>query len=114
MALGYLIVAIVAAAVTVFTLQNGEATTIRFLFWTLPPVTAGALALVAVVAGMIVAGLPLLIHRAVLRARIRRLEGVVASLEHSLKDRDRALLALKPERRDRQAERGGHHDDIPA
>jgi hypothetical protein len=106
---------VVAAAVTVFALQNSEATTIRFLFWTLPPVTAGALALVAVVAGTILVGLPLLIHRAVLRSRIRRLEGVVGSLEHSLKDRDRALLALKPQRRERPAdERGAHHNDIPA
>lgn len=112
MALGYLIVAVVAAVVTVFALQNGEPTTIRFLFWTLAPLSAGALALAAVIAGVIIAGVPLLIHRAVLRSRMRRLEGVVGSLEHSLKDRDRALLALKPQRRDRPA--GSHHDDIPA
>ena len=115
MALGYLIVAIVAAAAAVFALQNGEPTTIRFLVWDLPPVSAGLLVLVALVAGMIVAGLTLLIHRTVLRSRMRRLEDVVGALEHSLKDRDRAVLALKPQRRDRPAGgRGGHHDDIPA
>ena len=115
MTLGYLIVAIVTSTAAAFALQNNEPTTIRFLVWELPPVSAGLLALVALVAGMIVAGLPLVIHRAVWRSRMRRLEGVVAALEHSLKDRDRALLALKPQRRDRPAgERGGHHDDIPA
>jgi uncharacterized integral membrane protein len=102
MALGYLIVACVAATVALFALQNGEPTTIRFLAWELPAVSAGLLVVVALVAGMIVAGLPLL-------------EGVVSALEHSLKDRDRALRALKPQRRDRPAgERGGHPDDIPA
>jgi uncharacterized integral membrane protein len=115
MALGYLIVAGVAATVALFALQNGEPTTIRFLAWELPAVSAGLLVVVALVAGMIVAGLPLLIHRAVLRSRMRRLEGMVSALEHSLKDRDRALRALKPQRRDRPAgERGGHPDDIPA
>lgn len=81
MAIGYIVVAIVAASVAVFALQNAEPTTIRFLFWTIGSVPVAALVLLSLAAGLIVAGVPLWLGRWRLRARARALEARVASLE---------------------------------
>jgi uncharacterized integral membrane protein len=81
MAFGYLIVAIVAASVAVFALQNAEPTRIRFLFWVIDSVPVAALVLLSLAAGVIVAGVPLWLGRWRLRARARTLEARVAALE---------------------------------
>jgi len=96
MAFGYLVVAIVAAAVVVFTFQNGTPVSVRFLTWTLPSVSVAGLTLVALAAGIIAAGVPLWIGRWRLRARVRALEQQVRQLETSLAERDRALLKRPP------------------
>lgn len=80
-AFGYLIVAIVAASVAVFALQNSEPATIRFLFWVIDGVPVAALVLLSLGAGVIVAGVPLWLARWRLRARARALEARVAMLE---------------------------------
>jgi uncharacterized integral membrane protein len=92
MAFGYVIVAIVAAAVVVFAFQNGTQVSLRFFTWTLPAVSVAGLTLVALAAGALVTGLPLWIQRWRLRKRVRALEQQVRQLETSLGDRDRALL----------------------
>lgn len=81
MAFGYLIVAIVAASVAVFALQNAEPTRIRFLFWVIDGVPVAALVLLSLAAGLVVAGVPLWLGRWRLRARARTLEARVAALE---------------------------------
>jgi uncharacterized integral membrane protein len=80
-AIGYLLVAIVAASVAVFALQNAEPTRIRFLFWVMETVPLAALILVSFAAGLIMAGVPLWLGRWRLRARARALEARVAALE---------------------------------
>jgi uncharacterized integral membrane protein len=116
MALGYFVVALVAAAVAVFALQNGTPVSVKFLVWTPPAVSLAALVLGALAAGLIVVGLPLWIQRWRLRSRVRTLTTQVRQLETSLADRERALLAQRtspaarppspaPDSRDRAAER---------
>ena len=80
MAIGYVIVALIAAAVAVFALQNSEPTSVRFLMWSLL-VPVGALVLLCLAAGLVVAGVPLLIQRWRLRVRVRALEARVIALE---------------------------------
>jgi uncharacterized integral membrane protein len=80
-AFGYVIVAIVAASVAVFALQNAEPTKIRFLFWVVDGVPVAALVLLSLAAGLVVAGVPLWLGRWRLRARARTLEARVAALE---------------------------------
>jgi len=81
MAFGYLIVAITAMAVTVFALQNGEPTPVRFLVWAVDGVPLAALILLSLAGGLVVAGVPLTIERWRLRARLRAAERRVAELE---------------------------------
>jgi uncharacterized integral membrane protein len=81
MALGYLVVAILAAGVAVFALQNGAPTPVRFAVWTVDGLPLAALILASLASGLIVAGLPLLIQRWRLRARLRAAERRVAELE---------------------------------
>jgi uncharacterized integral membrane protein len=80
-AVGYAIVALLAAAVAVFALQNSNPTSVRFAVWSLDGVPLAGLVLVSLVAGIIVAGLPLLIQRWRLRSRVRALERRVQALE---------------------------------
>lgn len=74
MRLGYVVVALVGAAVAVFALQNAEPLSVRFLAWSLDGVPAAALVLVSLAAGAVLVGVPLTIQRWRLRARIRALE----------------------------------------
>jgi uncharacterized integral membrane protein len=80
-AFGYVIVAIVAASVAVFALQNSEPTKIRFLLWVVDGVPVAALVLLSLAAGLVVAGVPLWLGRWRLRSRARTLEARVAALE---------------------------------
>jgi uncharacterized integral membrane protein len=80
-AFGYAIVAIIAASVAVFSLQNSAPVQVRFLFWVLDGVPVAALVLLSLAAGLIVAGVPLWIARWRLRTRARTLEARVAALE---------------------------------
>ncbi len=96
MAFGYLLVAFLSAAVAVFALQNSAQTSVRFLVWTLEAVPVGAVALAALAAGLVVAGLPLLVALWRWRLRARSLERRVAMLEQAVADRDRSLLQRPP------------------
>src|SRR6267142_110804 len=81
MAIGYLIAAVVAAAVAVFALQNGAPTAVRFLAWQLESIPLAGLILGALAAGLVVAGIPLGLQRWQARAQARRLEARVKELE---------------------------------
>jgi uncharacterized integral membrane protein len=95
-ALGYLLVAVLTAAVAIFALQNGTPVVVRFLVWTIRDVSIAALTLVSLATGLVLAGLPLSITRWRLRSRARTLEIQVKQLQTALADRDRALLAQRP------------------
>ena len=62
MAFGYLVVALLGAAVAVFALQNSVPTSVRFLIWTLDGLPLAAVALASLGIGLVVAGLPLWIR----------------------------------------------------
>src|SRR2546421_10931421 len=81
MALGYLIAAVLAAAVAVFALQNGAPTPVRFLAWQIENVPLAGLILGALAAGLVIAGIPLGLQRWQARAQARRLEARVRELE---------------------------------
>ena len=81
MAFGYLLVALVAAAVAVFALQNGEPTPVRFLAWTAAGFPLAGLILLSLACGLVIAGVPLILQRWRLRVRVRALERRVAELE---------------------------------
>jgi uncharacterized integral membrane protein len=96
MALGYLLVAVLAAAVAVFALQNNEPATARFLVWTLGGQPLAGLILLAFGLGLVIAGLPLWLRGWRWRSRARSAEARAASLERALADRDQALLRRAP------------------
>ena len=102
MAAGYILVAVVAASIAVFALQNSEATRVRFLVWTHEGLPLAAVALIALAAGLVVAGLPLWISRWRWRSRARASESRAATLERAVAERDAAALL----RRDRPSEPG--------
>ena len=81
MAFVYVVVAIVAAGVAVFALQNGEPTRVRFIAWTVEGFPLAGLILISLASGLVVAGVPLMIQRWRLRARLRAAERRVAELE---------------------------------
>jgi uncharacterized integral membrane protein len=95
MAFGYLIVAVLATAITIFALQNGTPVTVRFLAWTIPAVSVAALALASFAIGLVIAALPLAIGRWRFRSRARGLASEVRQLQATLADRERALLAMQ-------------------
>ena len=88
MAVGYLLVALLAAIVAVFALQNGTPATVRFLVWNLNAIPLAGLILGAFAAGLIIAGVPLGIQRWRARSQARRLEGHIRNLE-AQRDRTR-------------------------
>jgi uncharacterized integral membrane protein len=81
MAVGYLLVAVLAAVVAIFALQNGAPATVRFLAWNLDGVPLAGLILGAFAAGLVIAGVPLGIQRWRARSQARRLEAHVKHLE---------------------------------
>ena len=76
--MAYLIVAIVAVAVAVFTLQNTDAVTVTLLFWPVARVPLAAVVLLSLAAGIVLAGVPLWLQRWRLRSRLRSLESRAA------------------------------------
>ena len=82
MALTYAILAgAVCAAVAVFALQNPRPVAVSFLGWTIGDVPLAAVVLASLAAGAVVVGLPLLIQRWRLRARVRSLEARLEKLQ---------------------------------
>ena len=93
MAFGYLLVALLAASVAIFALQNTDPISVRFLFWSTQALPAAGVTLAALAIGLIVAGVPLAIARRRWRSRTRALESRVTTLESALGERDRAWSA---------------------
>ena len=87
MAFGYLLVALLAAAVAVFALQNSGQTSVRFLMWTLEGLPLAAVALASLGIGLVVAGVPLWISSWRSRSQARASEARVAMLEKALAER---------------------------
>jgi uncharacterized integral membrane protein len=81
----YLIIAVLAAAVAVFAMQNSMPADVEFLFWRVPGVPVSAVILMSLAIGVIVAGVPLLLQRWRLQARIRNLENRIVNLENALR-----------------------------
>ena len=96
MALGYLIAALLAAAVAVFALQNSAQTSVRFLVWTLDGLPVAAVALASLGIGLIVAGVPLWFRGWRWRSQARSAEARAAMLDKALAERDQALLRRPP------------------
>jgi uncharacterized integral membrane protein len=96
MTFGYLVVALLTAAVVVFAFQNGTPLSVRFLTWTVPEVSAAAVILIALVSGLLIAAIPGWIQRWRLRGRVRGLEAQVRQLETALSERNKAVLAQRP------------------
>jgi putative membrane protein len=96
MTLGYLVVALLTAAVVVFAFQNGTPVSVRFLMWTVPEISAAAVILIALVSGLLIAAIPLWIQRWRLRHRVRGLESQVRQLESAVEDRNKAIVAPRP------------------
>jgi uncharacterized integral membrane protein len=74
MGLRYIFVAALASAVTLFALQNSTPTTVRFLFWSVEAAPLATIILLSVAAGIALVGVPLVVERWRLRARLRALE----------------------------------------
>ncbi|TMQ28372.1 MAG: LapA family protein [Candidatus Rokuibacteriota bacterium] len=81
MAIAYLLVALLAAAVAVFALQNGTPTTVHVFVWNLEGVPLAGLILGSFAAGLAIAGVPLGIQRWRARAQARRFEARAKELE---------------------------------
>jgi uncharacterized integral membrane protein len=72
--LKYLVVAVLASAVTVFALQNNAPVAVQFLVWSLDSVPLATVILVSFAAGVLGVGVPLWIDRWRLRSRANALE----------------------------------------
>ena len=90
MAFGYTLVALLAATLAVFALQNTEPTSIKFIVWSMDAMPVSALIFLALAVGIVIAGVPLWIQRWRLRSRIRALEARIAQLERAATERDAA------------------------
>jgi uncharacterized integral membrane protein len=96
MTLGYIVVALLTAAVVVFAFQNGTPVSVKFLAWTVPEVSVAAVILIAFVSGLLIAAIPLWLQRWRLRVRTRGLESMVRQLESAVEERNKAVLAPRP------------------
>ena len=90
---GYLVVALLAVAVTIFAVANGESITVNLISAIVRRTLACS---VSVGAGIVVAGIPLSLQRWRLRARTRTLEARVRMLETAVEERTRAVLGQPP------------------
>jgi uncharacterized integral membrane protein len=113
----YLLVALLASAITVFALQNNEPTAVRFLLWSLDAVPLATIILVSVAAGLVLGGFPLMIDRWRLRSRNRGLEHRLNAMETERRESERRELERRDaERRDverREAERRAAERHLP-
>ena len=96
MTFGYLVVALLTAAVVIFAFQNGTPLSVKFMTWTVPEVSAAAVILGALVAGLFIAAIPMWIQRWRLRVRVRGLESQVRQLESALAERNKAVVGPRP------------------
>jgi uncharacterized integral membrane protein len=96
MGLGYIVVAVLAASVAVFALQNTDPATVRFMFWRLEAVPLATLILASFGAGLLIVGVPLAIRLGIWRSRARSLETRVGMLETAVAERDRKALRPPP------------------
>jgi uncharacterized integral membrane protein len=81
MMLGYVLVAIVAAAVAVFALQNAAPTPVRFLVWSADGVPVAGLVLASLAVGIVVTSVSFWLERWRLLAKIRALESRLTAIE---------------------------------
>jgi uncharacterized integral membrane protein len=95
-AFGYLVVALLAAAVAVFALQNSAPTSVRFLIWTVDGLPLAAVTLAALAIGLVVAGVPMWIRSWRAQSRARASEARIAMLEKAIADRDQMLVQRPP------------------
>jgi uncharacterized integral membrane protein len=93
MAIGYAIVAILAAAVAIFALQNTAPASVRFLMWSIDAMPISGVILFALAVGLVLGFVPLWIQRWRLRSRARGLENRINELERTLAERERAAAA---------------------
>ena len=89
MGLSYLLVAALAVAITLFTLQNSAQITVRFAVWEVADVPMATIVLVALGLGLLVTGLPLWVRLRLCRRRALGLESKVRALEAAATERDR-------------------------
>lgn len=89
MGLSYLLVAVLAVAVTLFALQNTTEITLRFAVWEVAQVPVATIVLVALGIGLLVAGLPLWVRVGIWRRRAHGLESKVRALEAAAAERER-------------------------
>ena len=90
MAFKYIVVAVIAAAITLFALQNSAPTALRFLIWQLDAVPLATIMLVSVALGVVLVGVPLPVGRWRLRSRLRALESRLGAEETAVGEQDRA------------------------
>ena len=79
--------------ITIFALQNANPASVRFLFWRVEAVPVAGLVLASLIAGLLIAGLPLAIRLGVWRSRARSLEGRVKA---PVEERDRPTPRTPP------------------
>ena len=89
----YVLVAVIAAVITLFAIQNNGPTSLWFLFWSLEAIPLATVILTSVAAGIVIVGVPLWVERWRLRARARALETRLEAVEALLGERDRAAGA---------------------
>jgi uncharacterized integral membrane protein len=80
MVVKYVFIALLAAAIAVFALQNNAPTAVRFLLWAREGTPLATVILLSVAAGIVLVGLPLWVDRWRLRSRVRALEEQLATL----------------------------------
>ena len=96
MAFAFLLMAIVAVAVAIFTIQNSVPTRIHFLMWVSDGLPLSAVVLGALAAGLLVMGVPLWIGRWRLRSHNRALRNRIQSLENTLARREETPPSTSP------------------
>lgn len=74
MTIVYLLIVLMALAITVFALQNAEQVTIRFLAWQIERAPLAAVILISGAVGAIFASLVGFVQRWKLRSKLRQLE----------------------------------------
>jgi putative membrane protein len=80
MAMAYLLVALLGAAVALFAVQNNSSVVVRFLVWQIEE-PLSLVVLLSVLAGIVLTALLGVVRQWKLRARIRQLEGKLARTE---------------------------------